>query len=63
VIDKTSLFEDYLIRLLQERDKSGLTEMIGGIEALMISVEHGNSVEYIAELALMTPYEVFSDIK
>lgn len=50
-------FEDYLIRLLQERDKSGLTEMIGGIEALMISVEHGNSVEYIAELALMTPYE------
>lgn len=50
-------FEEYLIRLLEERDRSGLTEMIGGIEALVISVEPGNSVEYIAELALMTPYQ------
>ena len=53
----SEFFEEYLIRLLEERDRSGLTEMIGGIEALMISVEPGNSVEYIAELALMTPYQ------
>ena len=53
----SDFFEHYLLRLLAERDSSGLTEMIGGIEALMISVEPGNSVEYIAELALMTPYQ------
>lgn len=53
----SEFFEIYLNRLLEERDRSGLTEMIGGIEALMISVEPGNSVEYIAELALMTPYQ------
>lgn len=53
----SAFFEEYLQRLLEERDRSGLTEMIGGIEALMISVEPGNSVEYIAELALMTPYQ------
>ena len=53
----SDFFEEYLQRLLTERDRSGLTEMIGGIEALMISVEPGNSVSYIAELALMTPYE------
>lgn len=53
----SDFFEDYLQRLLEERDRSGLTDMIGGIEALMISVEPGNSVEYIAELALMTPYQ------
>ncbi|SJM96531.1 hypothetical protein [Crenothrix polyspora] len=53
----SDFFEDYLQRLLAERDRSGLTEMIGGIEALMISVEPGNSIEYIAELALMTPYQ------
>lgn len=53
----SEFFEEYLIRLLEERDRCGLTEMIGGIEALMISVEPGNSVEYIAELALMTPYQ------
>ncbi|MEQ1529121.1 MAG: hypothetical protein ABL925_07380 [Methylococcales bacterium] len=52
----SDFFENYLPRLLAERDRSGLTDMIGGIEALMISVEPGNSVEYIAELALMTPY-------
>jgi hypothetical protein len=53
----SDFFEEYLQRLLEERDSSGLTDMIGGIEALMISVEPGNSVEYIAELALMTPYQ------
>ncbi|MCQ8102872.1 hypothetical protein NP590_02040 [Methylomonas sp. SURF-2] len=53
----SDFFEEYLQRLLEERDRSGLTELIGGIEALMISVEPGNSVEYIAELALMTPYQ------
>ena len=53
----SDFFETYLQRLLSERDRSGLTEMIGGIEALMISVEPGNSIEYIAELTLMTPYE------
>ncbi len=53
----SAFFEDYLPRLLEERDRSGLTDMIGGIEALMISVEPGNSVEYIAELTLMTPYQ------
>ena len=53
----SDFFEDYLPRLLEERDRVGLTELIGGIEAMMISVEPGNSVEYIAELALMTPYQ------
>lgn len=53
----SEFFETYLTRLLEERDRSGLTEMIGGIEALIIGVEPGNSVDYIAELALMTPYQ------
>lgn len=52
----SDFFETYLPRLLEERDRSGLTDMIGGIEALMITVEPGNSIEYIAELALMIPY-------
>ena len=52
----SDFFEEYLQRLLTQRDSSGLTDMIGGIEAFMISVEPGNSVEYITELALMTPY-------
>ena len=52
----SDFFESYLPRILAERDRCGLTEMIGGIEAVMITVEPGNAIEYIAELALMTPY-------
>ena len=49
-------FEEYLLRLLEERDNSGLTGMIDQIEAIMITVDPGHSTRYIGELALMTPY-------
>lgn len=52
----SDFFETYLNRVLLERDRSGLTEMIGGIEALIITVEPGHSIEYVTELSLMTPY-------
>lgn len=52
----SDFFESYLPRVLEERDRCGLTNMIGGIEALMITVEPGNSIAYIAELCIMTPY-------
>jgi hypothetical protein len=52
----SAFFEDYLIRLMEERDKDGLTDMIGGMEALMLTVDPGHSLGYIAELALMSPY-------
>ena len=44
------------MRLLEERDKLGLTEIIHEIDALMISVDPEHSIQYVAELALMTPY-------
>ncbi len=49
-------FEEYLVRLLDERDRIGLTQLIREIDALMITVEPGHSLEYVAELALMTSY-------
>lgn len=49
-------FETYLQRLLEERDESGLTDMIEQIDAIMITVDPGHSIRYIGELALMTPY-------
>ncbi|WP_455384289.1 hypothetical protein [Acidihalobacter prosperus] len=52
----SEFFETYLNRLLEERDRVGLTDMIHEIEAMMITVEPGHSIAYIAELALMTPY-------
>ena len=49
-------FEEFLVRLLEERDRVGLTDMIHQIEAIMLTVDPGHSVPYIGELCLMTPY-------
>ena len=54
--ENSVFFEDNLIRLLEERDRLGLTYMIHEIDALMISVDPEHATKYIAELALMTPY-------
>ncbi|MGD8639005.1 MAG: hypothetical protein PVG89_00165 [Gammaproteobacteria bacterium] len=52
----SDFFEEYLEKLLEERDRTGLTELIGEIDAIMITVDPGHSIGYIAELSLMTPY-------
>lgn len=49
-------FEEYLARLLEERDASGLTGRIHNIDAIMITVDPGHSIRYIGELCLMSPY-------
>lgn len=49
-------FEDFLGKLLDERDRIGLTDAIRQIDTLMITVEPGNSLAYIGEICLMTPY-------
>lgn len=54
--ENSQFFEENLVRLLEERDKLGLTSMIHEIDALMITVDPGHSIKYVAELALMTPY-------
>ncbi len=54
--ESSPFFEEYLQRLLEERDRVGLTEMIHEIDALMLTVDPGHSIDYIGELALMTPY-------
>lgn len=52
----SDFFEEYLQALLIERDRVGLTDMIGQIEALMITVDPGQAIHYIGELCFMTPY-------
>lgn len=52
----SGFFEEYLVKLMEERDQVGLTGLIRQIDALMITVEPGHSIAYVAELCLMTPY-------
>ncbi len=52
----SEFFEHYLVSLLEERDRIGLTDMISEIDAIMLTVDPGQSINYIAELCLMSPY-------
>jgi hypothetical protein len=54
--ENSPFFEEYLARLLEERDRVGLTDMIFEIDAILMTVDPGHSISYIAELCLMTPY-------
>ena len=54
--ENSRFFEDYLLRLLEDRDRVGLTDMIYQIDGIMLTVDPGHSIAYIAELCLMTPY-------
>ncbi|MGD2055921.1 MAG: hypothetical protein PVJ15_03870 [Gammaproteobacteria bacterium] len=54
--ENSTFFEDYLTRLLEERDHVGLTDRVHEIDAIMITVDPGHSIRYIGELCLMTPY-------
>ena len=52
----STFFNEYLNKLLTERDSLGLSEMIHEIDALMLAVDPGKAIEYIEELCLMSPY-------
>jgi len=53
--ENSGFFYDYLAKLLEERDRSGLSTMIYEIDAIILAVDPGCSVKYIGELCLMTP--------
>ena len=61
--ENSPFFEEYLQRLLEERDRLGLTEMVHEIDALMITVDPDHSIKYIAELCLMTPYHYLETLE
>jgi len=52
----SAFFDEYLGRLLEERDRLGLTSLIHEIDAMMIAVDPGHGLGYVGELCLMTPY-------
>ena len=54
--ENSSFFNEYLNTLLEERDGLGLSDMVHEIDAMMLTVDPGKSIEYIEELCLMSPY-------
>ena len=54
--ENTPFFQDNLPRVYERRSRSGLAQLVGGMAAVLIQVEHGDAIAYMAELALMGPY-------
>ena len=52
----SDFFEEYLPRVYERREKSGLNQIVGNTAALVVQVEHGDAVDYMAELTAMGPY-------
>jgi hypothetical protein len=52
----TPFFEHHLPLVYERRRRSGLDQLVGPMAALVIQVEHGHAIPYMAELALMGPY-------
>lgn len=54
----SAFFDEYLPRVYRRRIDAGIDEMVGEMAAVLIQVEHGDAVAYLAELALLGPYRL-----
>lgn len=54
----SDFFTEYLPKVLERRTASGLDEIVGRMAGVVIQVEHGDAVSYLAELAAMGPYRL-----
>lgn len=56
--DKTnsSFFDEYRSKIYSRRAESGLDDLIKTMSAVVIQVDHGAAISYVAELHVMTPY-------
>ncbi len=53
----SDFFEDYLLKIYDWRNKAGLTNNFGKMTAMVVEVDPGVAVQYIAELSVMTLYK------
>jgi len=54
----SDFFNEYLPRIYERREQSGLNQIVGNMAAVVVQVEHGDAVNYLAELAVMGPYRL-----
>ncbi|MGB0101397.1 MAG: hypothetical protein WBP61_14060 [Nocardioides sp.] len=52
----SDFFEEYLPRVYERRQQAGLDQIVSTMAAVVVQVEHGDGVDYMAELAAMGPY-------
>ena len=56
--ENSAFFDEYLPRIYERRAASGIDDIVGTMAGVLIQVEHGDAVPYLAELAVMGPYRL-----
>lgn len=56
-------FEEYIEKIYDRREKSGLDSLLGNMRAVVVHITHGEAVKYMSELYLMTPYRFKAGIQ
>ena len=54
----SAFFDEYRQKIYERRNSSGLSELLGGMRAIVVQVEHADAVPYLCELYLMGPYRL-----
>jgi hypothetical protein len=52
----SKMFTDYLPKIYERRVSSGLEDLLGNIEGVIVQVQSGDGFEYLKELYTKTPY-------
>jgi len=52
----SDFFREYLPKIYDRREKSGIDDLVEGLSAVVIQVEYGEAIKYLIEIYLMTPY-------
>jgi len=56
--ENSAFFGEYLPRIYERRTHTGVDDIVGTMAGVLIQVEHGDAIPYLAELAVMGPYRL-----
>jgi hypothetical protein len=54
--ENSPFFEEHLPKIYQRRQECGLDELVGDMRGVVVQVQQGDAINYLAELAAMGPY-------
>ena len=54
--ENSPFFDEYVPKIYERRAECGLDEIVGDMRGVVVQVENGDAINYLAELAAMGPY-------
>lgn len=54
--ENSPFFEEFLPKIYERREKSGLSKLLKNMRAVLVQVQHKEAISYLQELYLMSPY-------